>query len=361
MTEEVLAAGQILELGQIEKNPPYGRHVCVMMTETINQIKELLYGKKLYPVPIVARCGEKLYPVGYVETLEAAKQLDMQRIACIIHDVDSLDVASKLHITHSSPKTLNPISIMSIIRSMSKNGANLDDIPSHLVELSKLEFAEGVEDELDRFIQTVGESHTEVPSIMHIMQPLYDIRPGSQLEATRGLINYSNVNGLCSPPDSRLLRTLLLRYPKKKSSVSGTVTVAKSTGKTKPGKAEPPHAGDADIKINTAQPLPEETLPSKTAAIHKCGPHSKTKKFLIDFKNHKIKELKERKSAIVAQDTGVKAIYPLSEKLVEFLDLDLLPAMYAYPIGGRKHGSFALISKKRLTKQQLAKLNDLLN
>ncbi len=331
-----------VKLSRIVKTPPY--NVTVTIKENVTTIFNSLKKGGTYPMPALARLNGKLYPVGNMETLDAARLLKIKTLECTVEDAQTMGDVAKMHIVQSHSRTYNPVSVISMVESLEESGEEIEYIPAELRRIRRLNLNDDVKRKIDSFVKMMGEKRTEVPSIMHILQPIAAIDRKKQVKALNHIIEYSTFDGVFMPPDSKLLRSMLTRF-RSYNSDGRTVTIQPEPDAD---DVTVEKGGNVEVDVRRSSPDMGHHISSRKDMInHTC---KCKRKYIINLHNGTIKELKKHDdTTISAVETESGVIHSIPKDAVNFLDLDLSPVIYLYKMGNGSTGNSVLFSKKRVS------------
>ena len=352
-----------IEIKNIEKAPLHGINVSVTVAKNVELLKTAVKNER-YPEPILASYGGKLYPVGNIDTLEAARAVGTRKLICRVEEANSVEAVAKQHIFHSRSRTYNPASLMSMLRLIEENNGDMEGIPTDLKKFSSLDISDDAKKTIDRFVKDMGRKRMEVPSIMHLMSPLSKVEKRKQPQAMEDIIKHSTFNGTFIPPDLNIVSRMLDKYPKNGPTSKDDeeeMIIVQPEPKEEIDDV-PDDFDNVDVNIKKSiRDMGTEMTCNKNVVKFESPPHINTKTYLVDFKNSKIKELKEGGSNITAIEMIPDPLYAVDDRVASFLELDMSPIIYNYNLGGKKTGDVSILSKRRISKKDQGEIAKILN
>ena len=351
----------IIKISDIQPKPPY--NVTVTISENVRLIESAILSGAAYPRAVLARYSGKLYPVGNLETVQAAQSAGIKEMECIVEDAHTMGDVVKSHISHSRSRTYNPISLMSALDMLEESGDGLDDVPSEIRMIHRLDLDGSVKSRIDSFITDIGKNRSEVPSIIHILHPISKIKKTAQREALNHIIDYSTFGSVFIPPDTKILKTILAKFHTPAHDAR-KVTVEPVQ---KEPNMEPPNTARPNVDIDVVK-SPDEmgtnisSINNVTQHTCQCG-----KKYMVNHNDGLIREVVDVEGQnIIAlktdsgSDENAGSTYALSKNDSDYLDLEMSPTVYTYRLGPAKSGNAVLICRSRIGKTILAKITAML-
>ena len=333
---------EMVVLSKIEKTP---YSISVIVKSAVESIVKSMLNGGEYPELVLAKLGKKLYPVGHLDTLEAAKKAKLKSVTCMVRDVISMGDVAELHLAYNKSRTYNPISLIGFVEKIAKSGADLSMIPREYRAIHKYPLQDVVKKKIDSFVKEMAGCRNDVPSILHIILPLSKIKSVEQSDAIDIIIKYTKFKDRYIPPDRVALNSILSQFTQSgnvyssnktfpKDDNSGNIENASSTEKSSPSKKP--------SKVHAESNVLEYTC--------KCK-----QKLYINLTSGTVRQMVDGGSSINAVDMGGETLYSISRKDAEHLDVDVGVVINTYRISG-KSGNAVIATKAKISKKKQAEI-----
>ncbi len=332
-------------------------NVTVVVDASVSHVAALIRDGSRYPVPVLASRGGRLYAIGNIETVAAARECGADSLDCVVEEADSEEKVVMLHMLNSRTKTYHPTRLMRVVRDVVEGGGDTGYIPSEYVFLAEVDLDSRAERKLDGFVGLLAKKKTEVPSMVQIIHPLSKLSKGRQYDAVNDLVKYSTMEGKIGYAGDRVARSIFAKY--RKGGAGDTVKIPEKGRKGAAG--EPDGGGGDEVRVTVdggSRDIGTEVRSVTDSVKYRCECGND---YLISLKNGTIKKMTDTGSNVAATDVDGRVIYGLSDGDADFLGLDLSPVINTYHVGRGDTGDAIVLSKKRISKKKMVLISQIID
>ena len=360
--QSVLESVKIKDLDEL----PYV--VTIPIRTHIDAVKKAIVSGNVEMLVIVARVGDKLYPIGNIDVLTAYVENGNSEVPCAVDHVETLAGAQIRHVHLSISTAINPFAASKAVEYVRARDENMvsGTEDKDYTKISTLPLAPEVKDMMSKYIIALGERLESIPSFFYVFRAVAKLQKSVQVEAMDKILSFCDkmetTNRHYSLPMPDELGNMLIKYDTKTKKIrKHSMEMDPSTQPDVEDKESEGSENDSkkdtsknEMKAEEADDMPGYYHNMDTNNVDfscECG-----LEYVVNKKNLTVRKRVEQEKMVLLKGDYGDPMYAIRNDAAEFLDLALQPSVYYYMMAKETHGSTVIIAKNKIADGALKKI-----
>ena len=339
--------------------------VTIPIRANIDAAKKAIVSGNVEMLVMVARVGEKLYPIGNIDVLTAYVENGNAVVPCAVDHVETLAGAQMRHVHLSTSTAINPFvasDAVEYVRARDESMvAGTED--KDYTKISRLKLAPGIKEMVSKYITGLGERVDHIPSFYYVLRKVSKLGQDIQVAAMGTVLSFcdkmARANRQYSLPMPDTLANMLEGYDTRTKKVRRQAmeapTRTHSDGENEEdGKDSKKGRNKSDMWVEESDDMPgyyHNIDMNNVEFSCECG-----MEYAVNKKRLTVRKREEREKTILLEgDYGIP-MYAIRSDAAEYLDLSIQPSIYYYPTSKKPHGSTVILTRNKITDETLSEI-----
>ena len=341
--------------------------VTIPIRAHIDATKEAIMSGNAEMLVMVARVGEKLYPIGNMIALAAYVENGNAEVPCVVNHVKTLAEAQMRHVHLSTSLAINPFVASEAVEYVRARGENMvaDTEDKDYTKISRLKLAPGIKEMVSKYITVLGKRADHIPSFYHVLWKVSKLDQDVQVEAMGKVLSHcgkmARTNRHYVLPMPNTLNNMMVQFDTRTPRVSRYAMEIQDDENGKDGKDEGKNGkdskkdkGKSDMWVEEADDMPGyyHNMDANNVEFScECG-----MEYVVNKKNLTVRRREEREKMILLEGDYGDPMYAIRGDAAKYLDLALQPSTYYYQTSKYPHGNTIILTKKKITDETLSEI-----